>query len=241
VSINLSKKHLDKRYPNLRIVSPTSWLSKQAKLSSVFRDQDCSVIPNPIDVAFFTERNSLDPRVKIAIGASDFVSIVIAKDLKDQNKNLGFILKALERASGAVDRPLTLLLVGKNGLSFNSPLVNVRWVGELTAAQIVDEADAADCVLSASIAESAGMTIVECAAMGVPSIALENGGSASLIKNGETGFLAKDFDSFVQIFVSLVKDKQLLATLGRAAKAIASPHKSDQIAKRYIDLYKSMS
>jgi glycosyltransferase involved in cell wall biosynthesis len=241
VSINLSKKHLDKHYPNLRIVSPTSWLSKQAKLSSVFRDQDCSVISNPIDVAFFTERNTLDPRDRLAIGASDFVSIVIAKDLKDLNKNLGFILKALERASGAVDRPLTLLLVGKNGLSFNSPLVNVRWVGELTASQIVDVADAADCVLSASIAESAGMTIVECAAMGLPSIALENGGSASLIKNGETGFLAKDFDSFVQIFVSLVQDNQLLATLGRAAKAIAAPHKSDQIAKRYIDLYKSMS
>ena len=241
VSINLSKKLLTRNYPNLRIVSPTSWLSDQAKLSSVFHQQDCSVIANPIDDAFFTQPTSLGSRENLAIGASDFLSIVIAKDLKDQNKNLGFILQALERASALVSRPLTLLLVGKNGGSFTSSLVNVHWVGELTAAQIAEVANVADCVLSASIAESAGMTIMECAARGIPSIALENGGTSSLITNGESGFLAKDMESFVRSVAALAQDNSLLAKFGQAAKYKATSHKPGQIAKSYIELYKSLA
>ncbi len=241
VSVNLSKKQLTKNYPNLRIVSPTSWMSDQAKLSSVLSDQDCSVISNPIDDAFFTQPTSSRFKDKLAIGSNDFVSIVIAKDLKDPNKNLDFILQALERASVSVTRPLTLLLVGRNGGSFTSPLVNVDWLGELTAAQIAEVASTADCLLSASIAESAGMTIIECAAMGVPSIALENGGTASLITDGETGLLARDLESFVRSVLALAQDSSLLTKFGQGAQHKATSHKPDQIANTYIDLYKSMA
>jgi glycosyltransferase involved in cell wall biosynthesis len=241
VSINLSKRQLDEHYPNLRIVSPTSWLSERAKMSSVFRDQDCSVISNPIDVVFFAETNRSQSREKLAIGIDEFVSIVIAKDLQDQNKNLDFILRALEKASTEVGRNLTLLLVGKNGGSFISPWVSVRWLGELTAAQIAEVAGAADCVLSASIAESAGLTIVECAAMGLPSISLENGGTASSINHGETGFLVRDMESFVSNFTTLAKDASLAAELGKAARKQANRLKPDQIANSYIELYESMT
>jgi glycosyltransferase involved in cell wall biosynthesis len=216
-------------------------MSDQAKLSSVLREQDCSVIVNPIDDAFFTQPTKLESGEKPAFGVTEFVSIVIAKDLKDQNKNLGFVLQALERASVLVTRPFTLLLVGKNGGSFTSPLVNVKWVGELTAAQIAEVAKTADCVLSASIAESAGMSIVECAAMGIPSIALENGGTASLIIDGKTGFLARDLESFAGSVTALAQDNALLESIGQAAQQKAASHKSDLIAKRYIELYKSMT
>jgi glycosyltransferase involved in cell wall biosynthesis len=240
VSMNLSKKLLTKHYSNLRIVSPTPWVSEQAKLSAVFRDQDCSVISNPIDASFFSPPTRLVPRGQLDIGAEDFVSMVIAKDLRDPNKNLDFILQALERASALVARPLTLLLIGKNGGSFTSSMVNVRWVGELPSAQIVDVAGVADCVLSASIAESAGMTLVECAAMGIPSIALENGGAASMIETGVTGFLAKDMGSFVVSVITLVNDELSVDKFGQAAKRKAARHKPDQIVEKYIDLYKLM-
>lgn len=241
VSINLTKKKLGKEYPNLRIVSPTSWMGEQAKMSSVFRDQDCSVIGNPINDAFFTEPNRLGARERLGIHSNDFVAVVIAKDLRDPNKNVEFILKAMELASTGSERSLTFLLIGKNGGLYSSPLVNVKWLGEVTAVQMQEIAGAADSVLSASIAESAGMSIIECAAMGVPSIALENGGTASLITHGETGFLAKDMESFVSSVLTLAKDNSLLAKFGKAAKQKAISHKPHQIANSYIELYKSIS
>jgi glycosyltransferase involved in cell wall biosynthesis len=169
------------------------------------------------------------------------VFVAIAKDLIDPNKNVGFILKAIEQASALTELRLTLLLVGKNGGSYSSKLVNVRWFGELNAAQIAEVSGAADTLLSASIAESAGMSIIECAAMGVPSIALENGGAASLITHGETGFLAKDMESFLSSVLTLANDNSLLAKFGKAAQQKAISHKPHQIATSYINLYKSMS
>jgi glycosyltransferase involved in cell wall biosynthesis len=240
VSINLTKKEMNKPYPNLRIVSPTSWMSIQAKLSSVFREQECSVISNPINDVFFTEPNRSGARGRLGIHSNDFVAIVIAKDLRDPNKNLEFILKAIEQVSAGSERSLTLLLVGKNGGSYSSPLVNVKWLGELSAVQLAEIAGAADSVLSASIAESAGMTMVECAAMGIPSVAIENGGTASLITNGETGFLASDLESFVASVETLAKNNLLLEKFGKAAQQKATEHKPDQIANSYIALYKSM-
>lgn len=241
VSINLNKKKLIKEYPNLRIVSPTSWMGEQAKMSSVFREQDCSVIGNPINELFFSEASRLSAREKHSLSPSDFVFVAIAKDLIDPNKNVGFILKAIEQASALTELRLTLLLVGKNGGSYSSKLVNVRWFGELNAAQIAEVSGAADTLLSASIAESAGMSIIECAAMGVPSIALENGGAASLITHGETGFLAKDMESFLSSVLTLANDNSLLAKFGKAAQQKAISHKPHQIATSYINLYKSMS
>lgn len=241
VSINLTKKKLSKEYPNLRIVSPTSWMGEQAKMSSVFRDQDCSVIGNPINDVFFTEPNRLGARERLGIHSNDFVAVVIAKDLRDPNKNVEFILEAIELASTGSERSLTLLLIGKNGGLYSSPLVNVKWLGEVSAVQMEQIVGAADSVLSASIAESAGMSIIECAAVGVPSIALENGGTASLITHGETGFLAKDMESFVSCILTLAKDNSLLAKFRKAAKQKAISHKPHQIANSYIELYKSIS
>jgi glycosyltransferase involved in cell wall biosynthesis len=240
VSINLTKKQLGRAYPNLRIVSPTTWMSEQAKLSSVFREQNCSVISNPVNEVFFAETDRFAARIKLGIHSNDFVVAVIAKDLKDPNKNLDFIVNALEISSVSAERSLTLLLVGKNGSAYSSPLVNVKWLGELNATELAGAARAADAVLSASIAESAGMTIVECAAMGIPSVAIQNGGSASLIENGETGFLARDLESFAASVETLARDNLLLEKLGKAAKLKANRHKPDQIANRYIELYKSM-
>jgi 1,2-diacylglycerol 3-alpha-glucosyltransferase len=198
------------------------------------------VISNPINYAFFADPNRSLARGKLGINSNDFVAVVIAKDLRDPNKNLEFILKALEQASTGSERSLTLLLVGKNGGSYSSPLVNVKWLGELSAVQIVEIAGATDSVLSASRAESAGMTIVECAAMGIPSVAIENGGTASLITNGETGFLSTDLESFVGSVETLAQDNFLLQKFGKAAQQKANGHKPDQIAQSYIDLYKSM-
>jgi glycosyltransferase involved in cell wall biosynthesis len=240
VSINLRKKQLTKKYSNLRIVSPTSWMLERVTKSSVFRDQDCSEIPNPIDVAFFSQPNKLAARDQLGLSITDFVAVVIAKDLQDPNKNVGFALKALEQVAADVKVPLTLLLIGKNGASYSSSMLKVHWAGELDAVDASKVASAADCLLSSSIAESAGMTIVECAAMGIPAVALENGGTASLVENSVTGFLAKDLDSFATGVMTLATDKVLLKRLGNAAQQMSVRHKPDLISARYVDLYRSI-
>jgi glycosyltransferase involved in cell wall biosynthesis len=213
----------------------------QASRSTVFRDQQNLVIANPIDDIFFEQTNRQTARNQLGTAVDTFVGAVVAKDLSDANKNLALVIQAFEEASVRTSRRLALILIGKNGASYSSKLVDIKWLGEMTSKMISETACAADVFLSGSIAESAGMTIIEGAAMGIPSVALANGGTSGLIENEKTGILCPDPDSFVAGVLQLIENSKLLSELGVSAKVYAENHRADKVATRYIELYSSMS
>jgi glycosyltransferase involved in cell wall biosynthesis len=213
----------------------------QASRSTVFRNQHNLVIANPIDDAFFGQTGRLTARDHLGIAVDAFVGAVVAKDLSDANKNLAFVIRAFEEAAARTSRRLAFILIGKNGASYPSKLVDIRWLGEMSSKKISETACAADVFLSGSIAESAGMTIIEGAAMGIPSVALANGGTSSLIENEKTGILCPDPDSFVSGLMQLIESSKRLSELGASAKVFAENHRAEKVASRYIELYSSMN
>lgn len=241
VSINLQRRTLERKYPNLRVVSPTTWMLDQASRSTVFSNQHNLVIANPIDDAFFGQTGRLTARDHLGTAADTFLGAVVAKDLSDANKNLDLVIRAFEEAAVRTSRRLALILIGKNGASYSSKLVDIKWLGEMTSKMISETACAADVFLSGSLAESAGMTIIEGAAMGIPSVALANGGTSSLIENEKTGLLCPDPDSLVAGVLQLIESSERLSELGVSAKEYAENHRAEKVATRYIELYSSMS
>jgi len=240
VSINLQRRRLERKYPNLRIVSPTAWMLGQATRSTVFREQENLVIANPIEEIFFRQINRSTARENFVTAVDKFVGAVVAKDLSDANKNLSYVIRAFEEAALRTSRKLALFLVGKNGVSYTSKIVEIIWLGELTSEQITENLRGVDVLLSGSIAESAGMTIIEAAAMGIPSVALANGGTSSLIQNRKTGILCEDSDSFASGLMELIEDTNRVLELGASAKVHAENHRATLIATQYIELYSSM-
>lgn len=241
VSINLQRRTLDRTYPNLRVVSPTTWILGQASRSTVFRCQKNLVMANPIDDIFFGQTDRITAREHLDIAKETFVGAIIAKDLSDANKNLDTIIRAFEKASARASRRLALILIGKNGAPYSSNLVDVIWLGEMSSQKIPEAACAADVFLSGSKAESAGMSIIEGAALGIPSVALANGGTSSLIDNEKTGILCRDPGSLALRVLELIENPQRLSELGLSAKARAEHHRASKVATRYISLYHSLS
>lgn len=241
VAINLQRRVLEGKYPNLRVVSPTTWMLDQASRSTVFRDQQNVLIANPIDDSFFEKSNRLAEREKLVISSDTFVGAVVAKDLSDANKNLTRVLRAFEEASLRSNRRFALVLIGKNGAPFSSKLVDIIWLSELTSNEIARLLIATDILLSGSIAESAGMTIVEGAALGIPSVALSNGGTSSLINHGKTGMLCRDLESVTSTITDLAGNSEQLSKLGGFAKKNAESHRPEVIARKYLELYNSIS
>lgn len=241
VSVNLQRRTLERVYPNLRVVSPTSWMLDQASRSTVLRKQQNLVIANPIDDIFFGQTNRQTARNKLGLASNTFVGAVIAKDLSDSNKNLSLVIRAFEEVAARSSLRLTIILIGKNGGSYSSRLVDIKWLGELNSKEISQTACAADVFLSGSIAESAGMTIIESAALGIPSVAIANGGTSSLIVNERTGILCGDADKLVSEILKLTKDPKRLYELGESARKIAAKHRAKKVATSYVELYSSMS
>jgi glycosyltransferase involved in cell wall biosynthesis len=172
---------------------------------------------------------------------TEFVAVTIAKDLREPRKNIDFVVRALEKASFDSGQKITLILIGQNGGAFSSSKVRLVWLGELSADKIVGRIASADVLLSGSLAESAGMTVVECAAMGIPSVALENGGTASLIRDGVSGILARDFDSFTSGVVDLIQSPRKLSTLGASALKSSELHRPTAVGRKYLEVYESMT
>ena len=82
--------------------------------------------------------------------------------------------------------------------------------------------------------EGWGMTIVEAAACGTPSLASDSPGLRDSVRHGESGFLVPHGDAvaMAERMVALVRDEELRARLGRGAAAFASSLTWDDAADR---------
>src|SRR3954451_8702673 len=86
--------------------------------------------------------------------------------------------------------------------------------------------------LTASSAEGWGMTAMEAAACGTPSVSMGVGGLPESIDEGVTGFLADDGDQFTAGVRRLVEDGDLRERMGRAAFDRAQQFTWDRTARR---------
>ena len=82
-------------------------------------------------------------------------------------------------------------------------------------------------------------SIIEAAAIGVPSIATNIGGPNELIIDGVTGiFFKKDFTNLVNVLDTIIKDKKIINSLGKnAAKHARENFNSKKNANKTINIY----
>ena len=79
---------------------------------------------------------------------------------------------------------------------------------------------AADCLVTCSRGEGFGRVTVEAMKLGKPVVGAESGGTAELVRDGETGLLFRvgDVDDLARKLESLYRDRTLLAKMGRNAR-----------------------
>jgi glycosyltransferase involved in cell wall biosynthesis len=238
--IELKKKKdlLPDVYSNLTLVTPTLWMEKRVKASSKFRDFRVVTIPNPISEEFLRDINKESARNKLGIKPDSVVFIAVASHLSDSAKNIQGTVAAFMALQGSSQKNHTLLLVGENGEKFSNPELKIRWLGKMEPPALAEVAAASDWVLSNSVAESAGMTIAECGALGVPAIVLDSGGITEMLLPSQSGLIArndKEFRSHLMLAGSKLANQE---TLGGQAKLFARTKFSPSaIAQAYINLY----
>lgn len=240
VSLNLATKTLQRHYENLRIVCPTDWIAREAKSGVVFRDQSVSVIPNPIAPVFTSQIDRTPSRQSLEIDEEDFVGIVVANNLLDPNKNVPWVVEAFSTAALGSSRPATLLVVGGRGAKLKSDVPRVLWLGDLEPEMLAVAFAASDIVLSGSIAESAGMTVVEGAALGIPSLSLSNSGTNEFVSKAQPILVAQNKVDFIQKLRAGMNKKLDLPGLGASLKQSSKASDSHSVAARYLALYESI-
>jgi glycosyltransferase involved in cell wall biosynthesis len=225
---------------SLRLVAPSNWLQKAAQESATFKGLEVMVIPNPISSSFF---EGYAPKVRPSTGGqeSSFVVTVVAEDLANPIKRIDLLLKLVHRLSpGKADR-LTLQLVGRNGSKFLRKGGNILAVGPLSPIGLAKIFDTSDLLVSVSSAESAGMTIKEAAARGVPSLVFGAAGFRGTVSHNVNGLIADSENQFVEILESMMDNPNRLKELGGAARDDALKNNQPHIAAgRYLNIYNQL-
>jgi L-malate glycosyltransferase len=87
--------------------------------------------------------------------------------------------------------------------------------------------------------EPCAMVLFEAAAAGKPIVATATGGTAEILRHGETGFLVErhDIDGMTQCVVRLIEDQQLRIRLGETARRLARTSFAVDPVRQVEELY----
>ena len=167
-------------------------------------------------------------------------------------KRLPLLIEAFAAAKPLLDEPTGLVLLGGYPGEWEGehPLEAIERVGAEDVflagwqphRELPDFLNASDLLVHASVNEQFGQVLVEGMACGVPAVAVDRGGPATIVDDGETGWLVEpdDREALTEAIVQAVNDPAGRQLAGRAARGKAVDSYSwDQIGERMADLVRS--
>jgi glycosyltransferase involved in cell wall biosynthesis len=171
-------------------------------------------IPNPIDM------HALDRAFEHSVAPLDEPYVLYAGKLA-VNKGVQFLLPAIERAR--ITTPLVIVGDGPMRSTLEAQArqrrIDLRVLGWLDREAVWAWMQHATMLAFPSYGpESLSRVLIEAAALGAPIAAMNTGGTADIIRHGETGLLSGDPDGFARDLHALAGDASLRRTLGTAAR-----------------------
>ena len=158
---------------------------------------------------------------------SDRVNLVTVAMMRpgDKTRSYAFLAEAL--ASLSTDLPWHLTIVGDGPergaierLFRDIPGDRLTWVGESPPDEVAGLLASADVYVWPGFGEAYGIAYLEAQATGLPVLAMDCGGIASVVDDGTTGLLVPEGDgpAFAATLARLVADPDLRLRLGEAGR-----------------------
>jgi len=228
----------------VQFVAVSHWLAQRATASALTGSQPLEVIANSIPLARFAMINRIDARSTLHVTARYVVCFGAAR-IDDDIKGLPYLLQALQLLvdRGVATRDeLHLLLFGgiKNEGVLQQVPVAYTYLGYINDPhQMSLVYSASDCVVSSSLYETFGQTLIEAAACGCTPVAFAGSGQADIISHRQNGFLADylSADSLADGIAWALKANLNPAVL---RTHVLSHYGESIIAQKYIKLYERL-
>jgi glycosyltransferase involved in cell wall biosynthesis len=225
---------------NITFVGCSNWITEAAKLSNLLIGKKVLTINNPIEISKDLMTNKSELRAKYKIPQNKFVLMFSAANILDTRKGFSILVDSLSKIN---NDDIFLLVIGVNKENVDFGIKNeTNFVGFVSDLELLkDYYRLSDLFACPSLEDNLPNTILESLACGTPSIAFNIGGISDLIIDSQNGILV-DFDGDrIENFgngIELAKNKKFHSQ--EIIQGIAEKFSYESIAKRYVDLYKSL-
>ena len=112
-----------------------------------------------------------------------------------------------------------------------------EFTGFLTGEKLTEAYANMDIFIFPSETDAFGNVAQEAMASGVPAIVSNQGGPKFLIKNGETGFVAENFEEFVQYSVELMDNPEKMSKMKQSAREVVGSRSWDAVFEKVYEAY----
>lgn len=227
---------------DIRFVAVSNWLAGKARQSSLMKDTDLHVIPNPFNISAHDLQATKENKSEIRI-------IFGAARLDDPIKGLPVLKKALQilaESQQGPAKPLHLITFGsiKDSTALDNIAISHTHLGILNGeVAIADAYRRCDIVVSSSDFETLPGTLVEGQAYGCIPVAFDHGGQSDIIDHKLTGYLAEwDEDTYTRArrlaegilwAAGRVNDNDLKK---RMRESVEDKFGAPQVARRFLKL-----
>ena len=222
-------------------VAVSKWLEEKARSSMLTQGHDVSVVPNAIALHQFRPVPRADARQSMGISERYVVAFGAAR-IDDDIKGFCYLTQALHLLtdSGRLRRDdLRLLLFG--GIRDEQRLQDIpvpyTYMGYVNDTQRLSQLySASNCLVSSSLYETFGQTLIEAMACGSTPVAFAGSGQQDIIAHLSNGYLADYLSA-----ESLAEGIRWALTTDIPAQTLRASvqqrYAEDVVAKRYMEVY----
>ena len=230
---------------DIRFVAVSKWLADKASKSALTSNKPVVIIPNSISLSQFVMINRIDARRSLSYNEK-YIVIFGAARIDDDIKGLHFLLDALRLLveQKRYDRHnLRLLLFGgvrDESVLKTIPVPFTYWGYINDCLQLSQLYSAANIVVSSSLYETFGQTLIEAQLCGCVPVAFGNSGQADIIDHQVNGYLA-DYLSVDSLADGI--DWAFHANLQQRdlKTSVVKKYSESVVASKYIQLYQELT
>jgi glycosyltransferase involved in cell wall biosynthesis len=227
---------------NIIIVTPSKWLANCAQKSTIFKNNEIFVIPNPINIENWNliDKNCL--REKYFFTKSEkLILFSTAEDLTNHNKGFDLLLKSLTKIP--VCHNFKLLIIGQSKPKYlKNYSFDIIFIGKVNNLNDLNSIyRLVDFVVLPSRQENLSNVAIEALANERPVIAFDYSGNTDIIKNGINGYLIEPYNTIkmsIAIIDLLTNTNRCLEFGINGREFVINNFENKVVFNKYLELYK---
>ena len=202
-NLAFKKNYLNKMH-SIHVVASSSWAINQAKMSSLFKNSQKSLIYYPLDETFFKPRDKVQTRNSLNIPQNNNVIFMGAHQVNDPRKGINLAIKSLnllfDSLSEIEKNKITIITAGNKDLDSQISFNSIHF-GIVNSEKLAKLYSSCDVFLCPSVEDNGPMMINEAVLSGCSIVSFNVGVSQDLVSN-INGYLAENFN-YYDLFLGL--------------------------------------